>query len=113
MQKKQQQKQSCTRASLYPQLSSLDVNNIFCRSDMSLTTNSYADSGSNCWLLLSPVNKDVALGSLKRDLSILLIVFKFKLSFPSKYARSAKSGTKLLMTALEISFSLYAFLTHC
>ena len=80
---------------------------------MSLTTNYCADSDTNCLLLLSPVNKDVALGSLKWNLSILLIVFKFKLSFLSKYAPSAKSGTILLMTAWQISFSVYAFLTRC
>ena len=76
---------------------------------MSLTTNSYADSDGNCLLLLSSVNKDVALGSLKWDLSVLLSVFKFKLSFPSKYVRSAKSGAILLITASQISCSLYPF----
>ena len=76
---------------------------------MSLTTNSCADSDGNCLLLLSLENKDVALGSLKWGLSILVIVFKFKLSLPSKYVRSAKSGAILLMTALQISGSLYPF----
>ena len=102
-------KRSCTRASLYPQLSYLDMNNIFCRSDMSLTVNSCADSDGNYLLLLSSVNKYVALGSLKWYLSILLNVSKFQLSFPSKYVRSAKSGAILLMTGSQISCSLYPF----
>ena len=76
---------------------------------MSLTTNSCAGSDGNCLLLLSSVNKDVALGSLKRYLSILLSVFKFNLSFPSKYVRSAKSCVILLMTASQILCSLYPF----
>ena len=93
-------KRSYTRASL---------NKIFCRSDMTLTTNSCADSDGNCLLLLSSVNKDLALGYLKWDLSILLSVFKFNLSFPSKYVRSDKSGTILLVTTSQISCSLYLF----
>ena len=102
-------KRSCTRASLYPQKSSLDINKIFCRSDMTLKTNSCASSEHNCLLLLSSVNKDVALGSLKWDLSILLSVFKLKLSFHSKFVRRAKSGAILWMTASQISCSLYLF----
>ena len=102
-------KRSCTRISLYPQLSSLHVNKTFCGGDMSLTANSCVDSDGNCLLLLSLVNKDVALGYLKWDLIILLSVFKFNLSFPSKYVRSAKSGTILLVTASQISCSLYLF----
>ena len=98
-----------TRASLYPQLSSLDINKIFCRSDTSLTANSFADSDGSCLLLLSSVNKDVALGCLKWDLSILLSAFKFKLFFPSKYVRSAKSGAILFITASQISCPLYSF----
>ena len=60
-------------------------------------------------LLLSLINKDVALDSLKWDLSILLRVFKFKLIFPFKYVWSAKSGAILLITASQISCSLYPF----
>ena len=78
-----------------------------------LTTNSAADSDDNCLLLLSSVYRDIALGSLKWDLSILLSVFKFSLSFPSKYARMTKSGSILLMTALQISCSIYPFLARC
>ena len=74
---------------------------------MILTTNSCGDSDGSCLSLLSSVNKDVALGSLEWDLSILLSVFKFKLSFPSKYVRSPTSGAILLMTASQISCSLY------
>ena len=102
-------KRSCTRILLYPQLSSLDINKTFCPDDMSLATNSCADSDGNCLLLLSSVNKDVALGYLKWNLSILLSVFKFNLSFPSKYVRSAKSGTILWVTTSQISCSLYLF----
>ena len=102
-------KQSCMRALLYPQLPSLDINNFFCQSDMSLTTNSCVDSDSNCLLLLCSVNKDVALGSLKWNLSTLLSVFKFRLSFPSKYVQSTKSGAIVLMTASQISCSPYPF----
>ena len=96
-------------ASLYLQLPSLDINKIFCRSDMSLTINSCADSDGNCLLLLSSVNKDVALGSLKWDLCILLSVFKFKWSFHSKYVRRVKSGAILLVTASQTLCSLYPF----
>ena len=102
-------KQFCTRASLHPQLSSLDINKIFWWSDMSLTTNSCADLDGNCLLLPSLVNKDVALDSLKWDLSILLSVFKFKLFFPFKYVWSTKSGAILLITASQILCSLYPF----
>ena len=76
-------KRFCMRASLFQQLSSLDINKTFCRSDMSLTANFCGDSNGNCLVLLSELNKDVALGSLMWDLCILLSVFKLKLSFPS------------------------------
>ena len=76
---------------------------------MSLTTNPCADSDGNCLLLLSSVNKDVVLGSLKWDLLNLLSVFKFKLCFSPKYVRSARSGAILLMITSQTSCSLYAF----
>ena len=76
---------------------------------MSLTTNPCADSHGNCLLLLSSVNKDVVLSSLKWDLLNLLSVFKFKLSFSPKYVRSARSGAILLMITSQISCSLNAF----
>ena len=76
---------------------------------MSLTTNPCADSDGNCLLLLSSVNKDVVLGSLKWDLLNLLSVFKFNLYFFPKYVRSARSGAILLMITSQISCSLNAF----
>ena len=76
---------------------------------MSLTTNSCADSDGNCSLLLSSVNKEAVLGSLKWDLSILLSAFKFKLSIPTKYVRNAKSGAIHLITASQVSCSLYSY----
>ena len=67
------------------QLSSLDMNKIFFRSDVGLTTNSSADSDGKYLLLLRSVNKDVALGSLTHS-------FQCTLSRPAENTRKPLGG---------------------